>query len=1043
MLVDWQEGPYPHHNFVADGDEIVWPIAGGTMRLLRSLCLMPLVWLAVGRIGAAEPTAEQIEFFESRIRPVLVDRCYDCHSGDAPESELRVDSLAGLLRGGTRGPAILPGDPQHSLLVTAVKHSGQIFMPPKEKIPQSEIAALAEWVKDGAHWPGAEPVAAGHQQSDGGPLFTEEERSYWAFQPPHDQDSPQLADPGWVRNPIDAFILARLESAGLSPAPPADKRTLIRRATFDLIGLPPTPEEVDAFLADDSEDAFAALVERLLASPQYGVRWARHWLDVARYADSNGLDENLAYAHAYRYRDYVVDAFNADKPYDRFVQEQLAGDLLPSDSVDQRIEGIAATGFLCIGAKMLAEDDPVKMQMDIVDEQVDTLGKAFLGMTLGCARCHDHKFDPFPTQDYYSLAGIFKSTKTMENFSVVARWHERPLASEAEIAQQRQQQQAIDDAQAAINRLTSETNESLQAEARRRLADYLLAAEEARRMELALTQLSPVGSDAAASDRDGVVVIEAEDFARGNVRKDFDAYGKGIGVILNDGPLPNFAEYRIAIADPGYYQLELRYAAAEARPCRLTIDGHPIRSDVASQVTGSWNPDTQRWFVEAVHRFEFGKHTIRLERDGPFPHVDRLLIAPVPAEQVAELSKLAGPAGFNRDELDTAFVQQWQAYLGRTGSDLASPFAAWNRFAANEQLPAPVADEDPLLTALFREPQPDTPAKLARRYQEVFEQIEEEHRRRQQTDSSEPSTSAPDDSRRALRDVLYDSQGPFAVPKDVESRYPTGTAQRLSEQRSEHKRLQDAKLTLPAAMAVAEGTPQNVPVHIRGSHVTLGETVPRRFPQILAGVDSAAIGDDRSGRLELARWMTEPDHPLTSRVMVNRLWQWHFGDGLVRTPDNFGRLGERPTHPELLDWLAVRFVESGWSIKAMHRLLMLSSTYQMSTQYDAGAATQDPENRLWWRRNRRRLEAEAIRDAILAASGNLDLTMGGSLLPTENRKYVTSTANVDPVTYQSNRRSLYLPVVRSAVYDVLQAFDFADPSVLSGQRRSTTVAPQA
>jgi hypothetical protein len=481
------------------------------------------------------------------------------------------------------------------------------------------------------------------------------------------------------------------------------------------------------------------VVDRLLASPAYGERWGRHWLDVARYADSNGMDENLAMANAWRYRDYVVAAFNEDKPYDRFVREQIAGDLLPAANDAASFEHVIATGFLSLGPKMLAEDDPVKMQMDIVDEQIDTVGRTFLGLTLGCARCHAHKFDPIPTEDYYALAGIFKSTKTMDTFTVVARWHERPVAARAEVERQQAHDRRIGEQKAAIGRLEKHAN----------------------------------------------------------------------------GRLPS-----------------------EPRALGATL---------------------------------------------------------------AELKRL-------RDDLAT---------------------------------------------------------------------------------------------------------------------------------------LEKARPQVPEALAVEEGTVGNVRVHLRGSHLTLGKEVSRQFPRILAGTAPTAIGEKQSGRLQLAEWLTRPDHPLTARVLVNRLCHHHFGAGLVRTPDNFGKLGDRPVHQPLLDWLAVRFVEGGWSVKAMHRLLMLSSTYQMSTAYDEQAASADPDNRLHWRMNRRRLEAEAVRDALLAVSGRLDRTMGGSLFQGGNRAYVPGYPNSSYDKYDFNRRSVYLPVIRSDLYPVFQAFDFADPSVPNGVRAVTTVAPQA
>jgi hypothetical protein len=611
-------------------------------------------------------------------------------------------------------------------------------MPPSGKLPAAEVANLAAWVKMGAPWPGTAPAKQTPAASGEG--FTREQKEFWAFRPPVAVAPPAVRDAAWPRNPIDHFLLAGLEAKGLRPAPPADRRTLLRRVTLDLTGLPPTPEEVRAFVADPSENAFARVVDRLLASPAYGERWGRRWLDVARYADSNGMDENLSFAHAWHYRDYVIDAFNKDKPFDRFVKEQLAGDLLPAATEAERRELITATGFLTVGPKMLAEDDPVKMQMDIVDEQLDTVGQAFFGLTFGCARCHDHKFDPIPTADYYSLAGIFKSTRTMDTFTVVASWHERPLATAAEV-------------------------------------------------EL-------------------------------------------LGV----------------------------YDAATAA----------LRARLAG-----------------------------LERGLP------------------ALRVMAGNAA---------------------------------RLAAEKQI--------------------------------------------------------------------------LVLRQAIDARDKVRPA-------------------VPMAMAVEEGTVEDLRVHVRGSHLNLGPVVPRRFPRVLAGDEQRPLGGKQSGRLQLAEWLTRPDHPLTARVFVNRVWLGHFGEGLVRTPDNFGRLGDRPANPALLDWLAVRFVRDGWSVKKLHRLILLSNAYQMSTAYDARAAQADPDNRLFWRMNRRRMEAEQLRDSLLSVSGRLDRAMGGSLLTVPDRRYVVGTSSESYDRYDTPRRSIYLPVIRSDVFSVFQAFDFADPSVTNGRRDTTTVAPQA
>jgi hypothetical protein len=729
------------------------------------IVLVVLLASRLPRVAAAPPEkgpekaadGRALKFFEERVRPVLAENCFKCHGPKKQKGGLRLDSRDAAFRGGDSGPVILPGHPDDSLLIKAIRQTEHPKMPPDKKLPDPVIADLTRWVMIGAPWPTA-PATVRPPSDPSSPAFTAQDRTFWAFQKPVAAPLPAVNELAWVRSPIDAFILARLEAKGLKPARTADRRTLIRRATFDLIGLPPTPAEVEAFLQDDSPDAFAKVIDRLLASPHYGERWGRHWLDVARYADSNGMDENLTQANAWRYRDYVINAFNQDKPYDRFVREQLAGDLLPAPDEATGIEQVVATGYLALGPKMLAEDDPVKMQMDIVDEQIDTMGRAFLGLTLGCARCHDHKFDPIPTADYYSLAGVFKSTQTMDNFSVVARWHERTVATRTEIA-------------------------------RKEAHDRLLAQNQ------------------------------------------------------------NEIDRRVR---------------------------------------------------------EGSEHLVRRAR-------------------------------------------QWAA----------------------------------------------------------------------------------------------DPKGPFALPADIEANYPPALVAELKRLREQRAALEKARPVLPEAMAVTEGPIANVCIHIRGSHWTQGSEVPRQFPRILAGDKQLPIGAKQSGRLQLAEWLTRPDHPLTARVMVNRVWLGHFGQGLVRSPDNFGRLGERPDNQPLLDWLAVRFVAAGWSVKAMHRLIMLSNTYQMSTVYDEKAALADPENRLLWRMNRRRLEAEAIRDALLAASGRLDRTMGGSLLQGNNRAYVLGYPNSSYNGYDADRRSVYLPVIRSDVYQVFQAFDFADPSVPNGQREVTTVAPQA
>jgi hypothetical protein len=1000
------------------------------------------IYLAFAILGLALPARGQavgpeVEHFEKRVRPLLVEHCIRCHGPEKQKGGLRLDSAAALKRGGETGPAMVPGKPEASLLVEAVRYSGDLKMPPRGKLSDVDLAALTQWVGAGAPWPGdvasaPSPTAATTATT---PTITAERKSFWAFQPVAEPLHPAVQEEGWVRSPIDLFILAGLESKSLHPAPAADRRALIRRATFDLTGLPPTPEEVAAFLADESPGAFEKAVDRLLSSPAYGERWGRFWLDLARYADSNGMDENVAYAQAWRYRDYVVAAFNKDKPYDRFLQEQIAGDLLPAADEPTAHEQTTGTGFLVLGPKMLAEDDPMKMEMDIIDEQVDTVGKVFLGLTLGCARCHDHKFDPLPTADYYALAGIFKSTKSMQNYNVVAMWNEKALASPEQKRALDEHKKKVAAKNDEIRMASSEARAALKKEVRSRVADYL---EGTRILERPERLHRSILAEPSGLETPGLIVREAESFDRGNVSICRDGYGEGIGVILNGGPMPNFAEYDIELPDPGLYQLELRYAAADSRPVRVTLAGTVLGSEIAGPLTGSWGPGGQKWVFAGLASLPGGKTTLRIDREnGPIPHFDKVALFPRPApEGLAAIDLVESTEALcRRRGLNLKLVERWRTVLARAKSDPNSPFQPWllasEKPEATEPAGEPVAA---ILARLERDPKPGSPNELATRYQALFDEA----------GAASPQALESDKVLAAFRKVLDDPEGPLTAGKKAEELFAPEVAASLNALKEQAEALQARAPAVAEVMAVEEKKPTNLKIHIRGSHLTLGEEVPRRFLRVVSEDDQPQIDGDRSGRLELARWMTRPENPLTSRVMANRLWQWHFGQGIVRSPDNFGKLGERPTHPELLDWLARRFVESGWSMKAMHRLIMNSATYRMSTRLDEAAALADPDNRLRWRFDRRRLEAEAIRDSLLAVSGELDRSMGGTRLKTKSHDYVNSTgSHQKSALYDINIRSVYLPVIRSGLYPVFQAFDFADPSTANGQRVPTTVAPQA
>jgi cytochrome c553 len=740
------------------------------------------------------PDADAAAFFEKKVRPVLATNCFKCHSSTSEKLKggLKVDSREALLQGGESGPAVVPGKPDESPLIEAVRYDhDDLQMPPKQKLPQGAISDLEKWVEMGAPWGPSGPAgttgaavggaAALARPASQAANYEKLRREHWAWQPVKPAQPPSVKDAAWPKDDVDRFVLAKLEAAGLEPVGRADRATLIRRVTFDLIGLPPTPREVDAFVNDPTANAFEKVVDRLLASQQFGERWGRHWLDVARYGESTGSTRNYPYPWAWRYRDYVIDSFNRDKPFDRFVTEQVAGDLLPYASSEQRNEQLCATGLLALGIKDLNERDPVKFTMDNVDEQIDVVGRAVLATTISCARCHDHKFDPIPTADYYALAGIFRSTQILSGYAG-RRGGNKDLLD-------------------------------------RRL----------------LARLGPTGADAQ--------------------------------------PTPPVAQRDIKRATDLAAQLE--QARVDLRDLIVKARGGKPTSNV--KLTDDANPEARR----------------------------------------RRLRKL---------------ILDKQATIARLEQELDA---------------ADKGDVDDGLLAL------------------------------------------------AVRDV----------PR-----------------------------------------PADCPVYLHGETDKRGDVVPRGVIHLLDSgqQNTLTIGPSESGRLELARWLTGSTNPLTARVMVNRIWHHLFGQGLVRTVDNFGTTGEAPSHPELLDYLSARFVRDGWSVKKTIRALVLSRTYQLASTYSRADAAVDPSNQLLWRMAPRRLEAEAIRDAILAVAGTLDLTQpAGSVVSKLAPQEVRGINAAVTDSFVADRRSVYLPILRNNVPAVLDVFDFAEPSMVTGSRDVTTVAPQA
>ena len=746
------------------------------MTLQLSCYVLALLVISSLPVGAADLTAEEVAFFEGKVRPLLVEHCYECHSTETNKVKggLLLDSKEGWMAGGDSGDAVESGKPNASLLMEAVRYANKdLQMPPKYQLSEAEIAVLAVWIEMGA----PDPRNGGKVAKAAG-IDWEKGRNHWSFQAVSKPIVSTVQDASWARDDLDRFILAKLESANLKPMPDADRFALIRRVTLDLTGLPPTVEQVGAFVRDSGSDdeALSKVVDRLLKSPAFGERWGRHWLDVARYADSVGKTRNVPFPYAWRYRNYVIDAFNADKPYNEFIAEQIAGDLMVAGNAKDREVKLVATGLLALGSMDLNERDKEQFQLDRIDDQMDTIGRATMGLTLGCARCHDHKFDPIAQRDYYALAGIFASTTTLSG------------------------------------------------------------------------QQSKQGG--------GKEYHHPELLAR------------------LDAPLP------------------LKKSAAESTRTKML-------QERLTQI------------ISSVKKNEINKNRrIEIRR---------------------EINAI-------REELAKSSAS--------TGAD-PSPFKNKNKNKKNN-----IADE-----------KVDPNAELA--------------------------------------------------------------------------------------MAAVDGPVTDLALRVRGEPDIKGEVVPRAFPVIFKQAYSPALPKDGSGRLELSKWLTSRQHPLTARVMVNRIWAHLLGRGLVESVDNFGASGTSPTHPELLDHLASRFMDNHWSVKSAVRAIVLSRTYRLSGQHSETNAAADEDNQLYWRANLRRLEIEAIRDSLLAAGGLLEQerptgapfsqSMGSDLskINQKNRK------NNLPDTIGEPIRTVYLPVFRSKLPGMFTVFDFAEPDQVNGRRDVTTVAPQA
>ncbi len=841
--------------------------------------LLPIFALTLGAGRAQTPA--QLELFEKNARPLFAEKCQGCHNAKLKSGGIDFSSPNGIKEAASMGIFGSAADPEKSAIVQALSYESQIKMPPQGKLPAETIAAVREWVAAGAPTPAVTPTAGNSLEGTGvrpvalRGVITDADIKFWSFKPISQDAPPTPRQKDWAVNPIDRFILANLEKNGLKPAPQVDKTTLLRRATFDLTGLPPTEKELQDFLSDKSPRAFEKVVDRLLASPRYGERWGRHWLDVMRYADSTGSDEDHRYPHAWRYRDYVVQAFNDDMPYNQFVREQLAGDVLaadPNSGVGYR--GIVATGFLALGKKALAQKDLPLKRYDVIDDQIDVTAKAFLGLTVTCARCHDHKFDPIATKDYYQLAAVFASTLSYAG-GATGDPIQTPLAAPGEFETFRKQWKDYNSLEGKV-------------------ADIVDFDKDAKKHR----------------DADAPKIAESMLAA-------FRVYAKGepLDVVAADTKIgESLARWVDYLKDASHPELAKWRAAT----------------------------DQNRQAVAAEYQEEFRRSAYQYDQDLNWWKEAR--------NSFPSSGKVAGPRPLMSAEKDGFFVAVWQ-------------------------------DGGPL------------------------------HRSREE----QLASLSPEKAKEA--------EGLLAQAAELEKTLP------LKE--------------VPMACAVKEGDTMDQKIFVRGDYHNLGDPVERTVPAILRLSAPAPEVKTKSGRLELADWIVAPGNPLPSRVMANRIWQGHFGDGIVRTPDNYGRLGERPGNPELLDYLAKTFMDGGWSIKKMNRLIMLSRTYQMSAAFDEATKAKDPENRLISHFPRQRLSIEEIRDAYLAMGGDLDLTMGGTLDPGVGTDGETSAGRISMNPEKTNRRSIYLPLRRSNLPTLYTLFDFGDATSPEGHRSPTSVATQA
>ena len=991
------------------------PLAASHSRRSRRICasvagltVALTLFLGPARCLADAPSGAAVERFEKKVRPILVEKCHRCHGSALQKGGLRLDSRESLLKGGESGPVVNPGHPEKSELVRAINYEADGFqMPPTGKLDADSIGALTEWIREGAAWPAS-------SSGGGGPSATRmdfaKRAEHWSFQPLRRSVVPPVAEAAWPRNPVDAFLAQRQQAAGCGHADPADRRMLLRRVTFDLIGLPPTIDEINAFLANDSPRAYEKVVDRLLASPHYGVRWARHWLDLVRFAETYGHEFDYPIPEAWRYRDYLVRAFNDDLPFNQFVTEHIAGDLIPRprrNVRDRTNESVVATAFWWFGQAVHSPVDLRVEECNQLDNQVDVMGKAFLGLSIACARCHDHKFDPIRAQDYYALTGFLRSSRQQFAFladpqpvAQFANWRRscEPRCTELVAGLLNPQRWSDGSPNDEILRPWRELKELASGPAF--VARRQQLAEEYKRV-----------AHAAATDEQKNVVFEGFSSASfAGWRSSGSAFlsrptraGDFVLGTSIERPILKFAAP--GAAHSGLIAPRLG-GALRSKTFTITkpfIQYHAERRGATDAAARPYKAGQLNVIVDGFQIIRdplWGQLSLNVENDAPA------------AWYTQNVSKLIGSQAYLEivDEDDG-----WIAVDGIRFSDDARP---------------PVDRPNDLVLSLLDDPAIDSPAKLADGYSKIF----------RETVSLWSSGQLAADRFARSRVAWLNSLCSHCAKAD-RPREAHKLARLLDEIRQREATLDRS----PRVLALADGSGENDHVLIRGNPRKAGEEVSRRFLEVFHGVEMP-VAEAGSGRLELAQSLTGSAAPLVARVIVNRLWHHHFGRGLVASTDDFGKMGEPPTHPELLDYLARELIRSGWSIKRLQRLLVTSAAYRLSSHAaDPRSDAVDPENRLVHKARVTRLEGEAIRDSILAVSGRLDERLEGPSVPVHLDDFMTGRGRpgVSGPLDGGGRRSIYLEVRRNFLNPMFLAFDFPIPATAAGRRAQSNVPAQA